>query len=454
MATQEEKPKSRSVVLLSDTVIERDPRVRKFAQTLMEAGWHVSTLGLAPRTPRESQLPWHCIHIALPEIDASVSSHEAAKNGQKALSIKALVILGKLARPLSQRLAFAVRKAEEIKRRDGSLTARLFHYLWLWLGLRVFPQRYEVAYWKNEPKYAAFLEAGIKGIETADLWIANDWNMLPIALKLSEEKGGRVLYDSHEYAIDQFADDRQWKRFARPLVKAVERACITRVDAISAVSPGICDALHQHYGLAQRPVCIRNIPQFEKTKFRPSGAPLVFLYQGVVGPGRGLEALIQSTPLWTIRARLIIRGPEGRAGYAQELEVMAGRTSTSVEINIEPPVPFDALIAKAREADVGIMALNNASVHNQYALPNKLFEYMMAGLALCVSNCEDMADIIAEHKTGVLIESLSVQNIAAAINSLDEQSIDTYKRASLLAAKQLNWENERSKLIALCAKII
>lgn len=87
-------------------------------------------------------------------------------------------------------------------------------------------------------------------------------------------------------------------------------------------------------------------------------------------------------------------------------------------------------------------------------LPNKFFEYVNAGLALCVSDCPDMAELLNRHDLGVLMKSTSPDDIARAINSLDRAGIDRFKRHSIAAAETLCWEAEQEKLLRACNQAI
>jgi glycosyltransferase involved in cell wall biosynthesis len=117
-------------------------------------------------------------------------------------------------------------------------------------------------------------------------------------------------------------------------------------------------------------------------------------------------------------------------------------------VRLLPAVPMTELIGEAASFDIGLFALPGTSRHNRFALPNKLFEYIMAGLALCVSNLPEMAQLVLHHRVGITFDSVEPRAIAAAINVLDRISIDAYKRASLAAARTLCWERESELLVS------
>jgi hypothetical protein len=110
-----------------------------------------------------------------------------------------------------------------------------------------------------------------------------------------------------------------------------------------------------------------------------------------------------------------------------------------------------SLVHEAAGFDIGLFALPRSSRHNELALPNKLFEYIMAGLAICVTELPEMARLIHQHNLGVTIPQLNPRAIANTINRLGSEGIDRYKRNALIAAQQLCWERERELLLAAYA---
>ena len=396
----------RTVGLLSNTVISKDPRAMRNLSTFLELGWDTISVGLKPHDQK-------------------------------------VVILSK-----NKTAELLEQKKQCIK---SNIIHRILHYINLLIGVRFFRKNVINAYFKQYPHFLSFLQISqsyLRHGTPPTIWIANDWEMLPIAFFLQREFGGKIIYDAHEYAADQFSHDTQWKIWIRPLTKAIERKYIYQVDAITTVSPGICRALKNRYELSKTPVCIRNIPAYKAFEFRPvsENSTIKILYQGVVAKGRGLEALIESTPLWKRNFKLVIRGP-GQPDYINALGQLIVQTASNIEIEIAPPVPYSKLMETARESDIGLMLLNNKSVHNKYALPNKLFEYMMAGLAVIVSDVPDMAEIVTNYNTGKVVKSLDPHVIAAQINALTADQINQMKEASLKASKSLNWEKEQHELL-------
>jgi glycosyltransferase involved in cell wall biosynthesis len=175
------------------------------------------------------------------------------------------------------------------------------------------------------------------------------------------------------------------------------------------------------------------------------------LYHGAVVPRRGLETLIESVALWPAEFRLVIRGP-AQGGFDQHLRSLAA--PFGARIALEPAVSPDQLVSTAAQADIGIFLLSNSTTHARFAMPNKIFEYMQAGLMVISSDLPEIRRMLEASGCGVLLAHDAPQAIAACLADLAPARIDAYKRAALARARNLNFEAEGAKLLALAADLV
>ena len=285
-----------------------------------------------------------------------------------------------------------------------------------------------------------------------DVWLANDWTALPIAARLAKENGGVYIYDTHEFALQEYQERWVWRISQKPLVAALERSFIYGARFVTAVSSGISDRLTAIYKLPKPVVTIRNTPRHVATPFRATPPLVRVLYHGIVAPGRGLEAAIDSVSAWAPDRELYIRGPGG-AEYVESLKRRIADAGLQPRVFIIPPVPMTELVSAAAEFDIGFFALPGHSLHNQFALPNKFFEYTMAGLALSVSRLPEMELLIKEFELGSTFAEVEPGCIAAAINAMSRADIDRFKRNALKAAETLCWEKESEKLLSAIGEL-
>jgi glycosyltransferase involved in cell wall biosynthesis len=400
-----------------------DPRVRRQCEVLQEAGFDVFAIG--EEDERHEQVVWKVATSSQRELS------DFAKSTKRAKQIVRTVLEKVVGRSLGRaiwRSAWAMRV--QLCRLQPKYAQRIF---WSWKV--EINQLYE----KAKPLQC-------------DIWIANDWITLPIAARLAAENGGVYAYDSHEFALEEYQERLSWRLAQRPIVAALEKGHIGGAKLVTAVSSGIADRLTKIYQLPQAALTIRNTPRYIEIPFRATPGVIRVLYHGTVAPGRGLEAAIDSVQSWSPDRQLYIRGP-GSGEYLASLRKRIENAALQSRVFLLPSVPMTELIAAAAEFDIGFFALPGHSLHNEYALPNKFFEYAMAGLALCVSELSEMSSLLAKYELGSTFAKVRPDLIAAAINAMSREKIDRFKKNSLVAAKELCWEAESKNFVSALTQL-
>jgi glycosyltransferase involved in cell wall biosynthesis len=383
--------------LLSQSRIADDPRVRRQGDALAAAGWDVIAVGFGGA--RSAAPAWPIVEAAVPG--------------------------------------------------EPGLLRRVARAGWLIAGGRA-----AVAPWVHRTALFHGFYAASENLPSADLYIANDWPMLPIAAALARRWRGTYIYDSHELATAEYADSRKWRLVNLPYLRAIEARYFGGAAAILTVSPGIADALHRLYGPAEPPSVIRNMPSFRDVAHHAVDPKRIsVLYHGIVASGRGLEALIASVPAWRPEFRLTIRGPVA-PDYATHLRGLAAASGCESRIELAPPVRPDQLIEEAAKADVGVVAMPGGTLNAQLALPNKFFEYVMAGLALCVTDLPEMTALVRRFDLGRLMASNEAAAIAAGMNGFSRAAIEQHRANALRAARELNWQQESQRLVEICRRAL
>lgn len=410
----------KTVGILSHSVIEKDPRVRKFANLLHENGWRVTSVGLSSDEDHPA-LPWE--HYAVEPYKYEVKS--------KRRSLGAMLI--------------------KLGQKDWWET-RFQHYAWRMLGVRLARNKWDKVFWDMPASYRQMRDVAMEHVSAA-VWIANDWEMLPLATMLRDAKGGHVFYDNHEHATQQFSENREWRWFTKPVVQAIESRFIHEAAAISTVSKGIADALVSLYNLRDIPAVIPNVPYYRASLYRPAGAKLRVLYQGVIAQNRGLEQLIESAPYWQDHLSLVIRGPSYLPTYQADLERRIIEFGVEDRCRFAKPVAADQLVTAAQDFDIGVSFLTAQTMQSQYAMPNKIFEYMMAGLAICVGSNTDMKNEVTESQAGWVFEDLSPEALGRQLSNLSVADVNIKKQKALERAKKMCWNKESPKALAICEQL-
>jgi len=280
---------------------------------------------------------------------------------------------------------------------------------------------------------------------------ANDCLALPAASAAKQAHGARIVYDSHEFAVEEHADNWRWRLIAQRHVQALERRFIGQADRIVSVSEGIATDLQALYALATRPTVVRNTPAYQNIALTPLSRPRRLLFHGVWKQGRGIEASIAALRHLS-DCELTLRGHGSRA-YEASLRQLALRLGVEDRVVFEPPVPHQQVVARAAEAHIGVFCAPTQTRQNRYALPNKIFEYWMAGLATIVTADTELADLTARHGSGVVASAATPDAIAVAISGLSDSSLQTMRGRALEAARELCWEKEQERLRDLYDKL-
>jgi len=110
------------------------------------------------------------------------------------------------------------------------------------------------------------------------------------------------------------------------------------------------------------------------------------------------------------------------------------------------PVPPDRLVIELSQYNIGIPMIKAKSESYIYSLPNKFFDYIMAGLMIGITKFPVMVDFVKKFDIGIFTEDYSPYSLAAKLNLLDKNMIDKYRKNSIKLAKKYNAENEMEKL--------
>ena len=283
---------------------------------------------------------------------------------------------------------------------------------------------------------------------------AHDWEALPAAARAARELDARLIYDSHEAAAVQRLHRLFWRLTFPPHVRALEGHNIHRADAVITVSEGIARYLQKAYGLETRPDVVRSIPEYQAVPFRACDPDNIIVhYHGIFTQGRGLENLVKSVSQWPSRFRLRLTGWGQPRSVTDDLQALARAEGVAERVAFHPGVDYSALIKHASEADIGICFWAGNSAQQRFVLPNKFFEYTMAGMMLCVGPGEEMHRLIEQYGHGLAFCDNTPGRLAAALRELGSEEIDACRKKALDAARELCWEHEKNTLLEIYRNI-
>lgn len=284
---------------------------------------------------------------------------------------------------------------------------------------------------------------------------AHDAAMLLPGLCGARLVGARLVYDSHELATSVPYRERAWAWF----VAAIERVVVPRCAAVITVSDGIAARLRERYRLRVDPTVLRNVSALEATgsgdlRARLGLEPdaLLVLHQGAPAPGRGCEVLVRAIALLDDVHAAFLGDPE--PGYEARLRAVIRECRVEDRVSLLPSVPLHRLLASTAEADIGVTLLQDTCENHRLALPNKLFEYIAAGVPVVASALPETERLVADYGVGWCVAPDDPEALAAALRrALRERRDPALLRRIEAAGEQLRWPRERLRLTDLYARL-
>jgi glycosyltransferase involved in cell wall biosynthesis len=283
----------------------------------------------------------------------------------------------------------------------------------------------------------------------AGAYHAHDLNVLAAAARSARAQDARLVYDAHEFypGLNGLtrADRIRWS-FA-------ERRLIRRADAVVTVGDAIARELVRRYRIAP-PVVVRNVPGVygPSTAEVPAAlrAPgIKLLYVGWIARGRGLEPAVRALPLLP-DARLLLLGGE-RAPFADELRALAASLGVQARVEFLGATDPENIPVFASHATAGLVTIENVSRSYYLSLPNKLFECLHAGLPVIGSDFPEIGSIVRAYDAGATCDPSDPNDVARAVREVtaDGARYERLRANARAAARELTWEIEREKLVAL-----
>jgi glycosyltransferase involved in cell wall biosynthesis len=184
-------------------------------------------------------------------------------------------------------------------------------------------------------------------------------------------------------------------------------------------------------------------PYTFREKFNWEASDLVFLYQGILNAGRGLPVLIELFSKLPKSSKLVILG---NGGLEKQLKKAAAQKQAT-NIVFFDLVPLNELPSYTAGADIGFNLLEPLNLSKQLASPNKLFEYIQAGIAVIGSDTIENEKVISAYDIG-LVSATTVTDLEVAISSLTSEKLNEFKRNCREISSNFSWESQEEKLIS------
>jgi glycosyltransferase involved in cell wall biosynthesis len=281
-----------------------------------------------------------------------------------------------------------------------------------------------------------------------DIFWANDLDTLLANTLVSWIKHKPLIYDSHEL----FTESTQlYKRnFIKNIWKVIENFCFPHVDTFITVSEPIAEYYNKKY---KKPIyIIKNLPSrlSDNNKTAINNDKFTLVMQGNVNIRRGYEeAVLSLKNLDNVYLYII-----GDGDAIDKLHEIISKEKLDDKVKLIPKLPYEEMMRFTNSADVGLCLENPNFLNSYYSLPNKIFEYIQAGIPIIATNLPEVKKIIDKYNVGIIIDELSPAEISNAVNKLknDKNLYNKLQENTKIAALELSWENEKGKLIEILKK--
>ena len=278
----------------------------------------------------------------------------------------------------------------------------------------------------------------------SDILLSNDTDTLPANFLASKIRRKKLVFDAHELfpEVPELAHRPKTKY----IWQKIEDSIFPRLKHCYTVCQSIADYYNQKYNINMK--VVRNVPHTSvpvNEKLLHYSNRKIILYQGAVNIGRGLEWVIDAMPFVENVVLVII-------GDGDILNELKERVKN---LQLEEKVVFLGRISGAElhkytpSADLGLCLLENRGLNYYYSLPNRIFDYLHAGVPVLATDFPEIANIVKTLSTGMLVNHYEPEYLAEVINDFFIKGFDARRFAEI--AKEFCWEEEEKVMLNIIA---
>lgn len=396
----------KNILVIADSNLEVDPRVYKQVFFLKEKGYNVTTWGQKPSGIEDDFILLDLKNVPLDKLKKSFSINKMF-----------LYILGRL-RKYTGMLLF--------------ILFRIDYFYWSSTGIR---ETLEKFYMMNF-QY--------------DLIIANDIPVLPLALKIAKLKESPVYLDAHEYE-PLHHNTLLFKFFFQHYWYFICKRDLPNVSYMTTVSLGIAEKYSKEFNVN----CdlLMNLPFSQETlsPVKNNSDKIKLIHQGYPAKDRHIEKMIELMDYLDERYELYFMMIRMNTEYGKQLQELV---KGNPRIHFVEPVTMESIPASINQYDIGLYLLNPNSFNQEMCLPNKLFEFIQARLAVAIWPSKEMARIVDTYKNGICTKEFSVIEMADKLNQLTYEDVMLMKENSHIAASKFHAYRNKETILQIIDNLL
>lgn len=288
-----------------------------------------------------------------------------------------------------------------------------------------------------------------------DIYHANDLDTLLANYLAAIIRKKPIVYDSHEYFTG--VPEIQNKKIVKKVWLTIEQFIFPKLKHIITVNKSIAQLYKEEYNNDLR--ILRNVPNKLVTLKLKSKSELnivedkdIIITQGAgININRGIEELVEAMQYLNNVCLIII----GDGDVIPQLKKRVLELKLENSVIFKGRMPYNEMMQYTQHANLGITIDKDTNTNYKYSLPNKLFDFIHAGIPILASKIIEVEKIIKKYQIGLFINNHEPKHIANQIKyALDNKElISEWKSNTTLASKELNWEIEENTLKDLYKKI-
>ena len=298
---------------------------------------------------------------------------------------------------------------------------------------------------------------------SSEVFHSHDLNTLRAAVRLSKHHGSKLVYDSHELYLDRNRKKKAGllKRYA---IKRFEGRLIKNCDEVITVNQSIAEILENRYGIGDVNVVMNTPPmQFFSSledKFdlrrilQVRDDHKIAIYVGSIQYNRGIENLMKSLQ-YMENVHLVLMG-YGDEKLLDELDQIAEDLDVKERYSKFGPVHSELVPQYTSSADIGVAPILNSCLSYYLCSPNKVFEYMHAGIPVVCSDFPELRKVVIGEGIGELFDPNNPKDIAESISRIidDDRESNRYKINSINGSRKYNWGIQSRSLQSIYSRLI
>ena len=288
----------------------------------------------------------------------------------------------------------------------------------------------------------------------AQLLLANDLDTLAPNFYFARKRRIPLIYDSHEIFCE--VPELQHTPLKKRIWETLEKRIVPKLKYCITVNQSIAGWFRQKYGTEFR--VVRNIPDTtavtevkSRTELGLPGDKKIILLQGAgINIQRGAEEAIEAMEYVENALLMIIGGGDA----ISQLREMAKKPVLQDKVRFLPKMNARDLYHYTRNADIGLSLDKDTNINYRYSLPNKLFDYVNAGVPVLASSLPEVQFFVDKYRVGICIESHEPRHIAEMMNyMLNSPEYPLWKANTKVAAAENSWEQEKKVWLQLLDEI-